>query len=348
MMNGYENVKDYIYNNIDGKQTHRGALITKNEDGTITYKSSQKASVALIADLDDEGNAIIRNTENGNGQIWRQTGTDITDGKINLKVGQLVTGYSEKSVGDGNWYVLGVENKKLLITTNRNKVQVALSGQDGYVNAIQELNKAVETFKNRNMAESARSINVDDINRVTKYNPDIANFGEGKQINSWKNDVTYTLKDGKVYYQGNKYPTVEMKSNYTSFCSYKGKKWALLNYDEKVTLRHTYYYYYPQTLSTSSSNKSEIKDEKDSIKAYELLFANTSDNTTSYWLASQYIWNDNGFAEFGIRRVVGGMIGGRSCYTSNGSIDSYTFGVRPVVVLKNEVKVSENGVLSLE
>lgn len=110
---------------------------------------------------------------------WTQDKTTVANGRVTLEVGQAVTGYTANGVGNGNWCVLGAENGKLLITTNSNQGTIELYGQGSYVNGVTKLNTESSKFKDtNNMAELARSMNVEDINRVTGYDPEGAKYKE--------------------------------------------------------------------------------------------------------------------------------------------------------------------------
>lgn len=219
----------------------------------------------------------------------------------------------------------------------------------GIHNGVSKLNTEGAKFKDTNMAESARSMDVEDINRVTGYNPDVAKYNEGtNNVYQWKNEVTYTLNaDGKIHYQGTKYPTTDTTSSYTRFTYWNGSNWIPLENEtgkNSVTLTHDYYNYYPQTLSTISSSETTING---STSAYTLLFANTS-STNYYWLSSQYVNADGGDCLFGMRSVDGGYVGGYYLYSSYGSTFSASYGLRPVVSLKSNVKVASDGTLSMQ
>ena len=277
---------------------------------------------------------------------WTQDKTNVTNGTVTLEVGQAVKGYTANGVEDGKWFVLGAKDGKLVITTNSNQGTVELSGQDGYVNGVSKLNTEGAKFKDTNMAESARSINVEDINRVTGYDPDVANYNSGNNVNQWKNEVTYTLNaDGKIHYQGTKYPTTDTTSSYTRFTYWNGSNWIPLENEtgkNSVTLTHNYYYYHPQTLSTTSSTETTING---SSKAYTLLFAGT--DSDYYWLSSQFVDTDGGICSFGMRYVDYGCVYGNYLYDSLGYPLSASYGLRPVVSLKSNVKVASDGTLSM-
>ena len=73
---------------------------------------------------------------------WTQNETSVTNGDVTLAVGSRITGYVAKGISD--WYVLGAEDGKLLITTKSCSEKVGLHGRDGYTNGVEILNNAVK------------------------------------------------------------------------------------------------------------------------------------------------------------------------------------------------------------
>jgi Na+-transporting methylmalonyl-CoA/oxaloacetate decarboxylase gamma subunit len=312
----------------------------KTEDA---IRNEQETFENLQDYMNEAINGIQTKPTNGG---WTQDKTTVANGRVTLEVGQAVTGYTANGVGNGNWCVLGAENGKLLITTNSNQGTIELYGQGSYVNGVTKLNTESAKFKDtNNMAELARSMNVEDINRVTGYDPEGAKYNEGTN-NVWYNKVTYTLNlDGKIHYQGTKYPTTDTTSSYTSFTYWNDTSWIPLESEKgknSVTLTHNYYYYYPQTLSTTSSSETKVNG---STLAYTLLFAGTDKNY--YWLSGQYVYTNDGYCGFGMRIVGNGIVNGYGLYNSNGVELRYKIGLRPVVTLKSNINVTESGVLSI-
>ena len=292
---------------------------------------------------------------------WTQTGTSVTNGTVNLTVGQAVTGYSvavdETTYGDGSWYVLGAKNGKLLITMNTCPETVTLSGSDGYINGIATLNAAAEKYTNPTYASgNARSIDVDDINRVTGYDPKTAGGNNtpaySGELYEYGNKVTY-------YWQGSaNAPYYSASNGLTGSLSYpcnegffyptasgftKSEKSTTATTENKeliTTLTNTYYDY---------SGSSKIDS---SIPAYTLLFSNTGNypgDTGSYWLGSQCVDCDTNVAYFGLRSVFYG------CVASDGLVGSgsgegegsKSLGLRPVVSLQSGVQVTSAGAISV-
>ena len=251
-------------------------------------------------------------------------------------------GYGDQTFSSnytGKWQVLGVDDEGCLmlissdIITTTSDGMFYLKGQNGYVNGITELNNISTIYGKGKYAKSARSVNVDDINKIT-----------GDVDIPTGNQVTYTLNsDGKIHYKGTKYPTTDTTSSRTSFTYWTGSEWKKLASGESATLTNDYYYYYPQTLSTTSSSKTTIKDKENSTNAYNLLFPNTS--SKYYWLGSQYVFTSVGIATFGLRYVAIGRVDSRAVYDSNGnpSCDYCYYGVRPAVSLESTIKLEADG-----
>ena len=112
--------------------------------------------------------------------------------------------YDSKEKG---WGILGAENGKVLIApmysimgkwtettvekpeddiiaSGEYNSDLYLKGQKGYENGISELNKISEIYGYGKGAESARSITVEDINKITGYDPNY----EGQNVNKIKKE----------------------------------------------------------------------------------------------------------------------------------------------------------------
>ncbi len=178
---------------------------------------------------------------------------------------------------------------------------------------------------------NARSITVEDINRVTGYNP--TNQGDGTiygvgEFWEYGSKVTYTAS-GSSTTNGN---------TYTGSITYEhidGKKIGVNNVTS-ITVKNTYYSYYPYLLTTSNSTTGECKGIPTSSPAYEMIFGKATDTSASsgnnYWLASSYVYSDNKGVSFGIRSIYPeGRMGGCRLWRSNRGVDSDSCGVRAVV-----------------
>lgn len=268
---------------------------------------------------------------------WEQDGTSVTNGDVTLTVGQAVTGYEVEGYESLNWFVLGAKDGKLLITTNTCPEQVTLEGKDGYTGGVATLNAAAEKYSDGDMANSTRTIDMADINRITGFDPetDGANVGE---VYEYGNEVTYTLKDdGKVWYQGSKQPITETVDSEpdTSFEYYNGSDWITLSTGDSIDFICTYAAY-------------DASFAESAVEA--LLFTNTGVRpgaNGSYWLGSPYIRCNEGYALYGFHVVYSNQINGSPLGNSGGNFGmSSNLGLRPVVSLSSEVKVTSAGVIS--
>lgn len=223
----------------------------------------------------------------------------------------------------GGWKVLGAERGKLLIMSTVDVGTLQLSGKDGYNTGVSKLNAMCAKY-----GTNARSIKVEDINRVTGYDP--TNQGDGTvycagQFNEYGNKVTYTAS-GSSATNG---------QNYTGSISYEHPDGRKIGTDNvtSITVESTSYYYYPYSLTTSSSTTGECKGIATDSSAYKLLFRNADDSANcSYWLASSYVDANSNYSRFGLRFVNSdGRVNRYNLWDSRGSASTPSLGVRAVV-----------------
>lgn len=259
------------------------------------------------------------------------------------------------------WRLLGADNGRLLLisediigpdsggyedSSNGNKF--FLKGKDGYVNGVTELNKICEMYGQGDYAEAARSVNREDINKITGYNPDTARYFDGEDVSyQWRNEVTYTIgtEDEYVYGQGTKFPTAMSNPNkHTSFTYYDGTEWKTLKKGESKGIKQNFYYYYPTTLSTNDVG--EVIGIAKSSAAYDMLFSGTLNK--NYWLGTSSVSLRIDYVAFSICRVNDGKVTGANV-EGEGLYGSYDYpreaynGVRPVVYLKSNVELVSVG-----
>ena len=175
-----------------------------------------------------------------------------------------------------------ISSDEIKTTSNEN---FYLKGQDGYVNGVTELNKISAIYGKGKYAKSARSVNVDDVNKITGYVDNVFRAGTSK-VGQTGNQVTYTLNtDGYIHYKGTKYPTTDTTSTYRSFTYWTGSEWKKLASGESATLTHNYYEYYPQTLSDTESSETKIKNKENSSKCSMTYYLqSTSSSMYCPWL----------------------------------------------------------------
>ena len=350
------------------KVTKDKAISDLKEKGELTDKE-----VELLKDEDviTIGGIEIDFSVLGGSRTWTYDANNLTCtyGTTTVKIGDYVNysptegttettypspkdknGYGDQTFSSnyqGTWQVLGVDEEGCLMLISSDIIKTTsngyfyLKGQNGYVNGVKELKNISAIYGKGKYAKSARSVNVDDVNKITGYVDNVYNAGTSN-VEQTGNQVTYTLNtDGYIHYNGTKYPKTEETSTNTSFTYWTGSEWKTLESGKSATLTHNYYYYYPQTLSTTSSSDTTIKNKENSKNAYDLLFTNTS--SVYYWLGSQCVDAYVGYACFGVRLVYNGFVSGISLSFSSGSTNLYGYGVRPAVSLKSTIKLEPNG-----
>lgn len=308
-------------------------IIEKAKDAqnkmNLAIENDQKGINELSKWLDNQVNRTTGGddpvTPTGN---WTQNKTSVTNGTTTYTVGDDYTYDCGVSGYTGVWKVLGAENGKLLIMSTVDVGTLQLSGKDGYNTGISQLNTMCAQY-----GTNARSIKVEDINRVTGYDP--TNQGDGTvfvagQFYEYGNKVTYTAS-GSSATNG---------KTYTGSISYEHPDGRKIGTDNvtSITVESTAYYYYPYSLTTSSSTTGECKGIATDSPAYEMLFGKASDTSdgsgNAYWLASSYVFADFERSYFGLRYVYSdGNVDRSDLWGSHGSTFAPSLGVRAVVSL---------------
>ena len=336
-----------------------GAKVTpKGEDWSVTFTKTNNEY-----ELKKDGTITL--TKQGNGSTttvgWTDNGDDtFTKGDVTLKVGDKVTyntgeeksttvdkeksGYSsdqtfktEKNLG---WRVLGLsENGELeLISDNPTSSHLWLYGDTGYLNAEDILNDmCYKLYGQGEHATGARSLNVDDINKLANYDPttddgygDIWTYrfptsGNYMQYKRTKSDGTLVkdwidIKD--VSYQTFIVPGEEEIS-------------ANNRNDTGRSFEYTFY-----TYTVADKVKQTTSDGKN--MSYIISKGTGSSYGVSQWLASRCVICSTGIAAFCVRRVES-LVQSSAVYNSLGdTFRNNGWFVRPVVTLKSDIQLNGN------
>ena len=304
-----------------------------------------------------------------------------------------VTGLGENNdqtieIESGTWKLLGVENGKLKIISDivgRNPESgetnvsaskiLKLQGKIGYQNVEEELNRVCGLYGKGKYAENARSINVEDINKITGYNPNavgIKNPTEEEIANGTK----YGQRDNNpgqygrrvtYYWSGNadkkplytytgKETPAKLTVAHNNFSWFNGNSWNISNYEagktgEICTVTSIYYCYYPTTLTDSLSG--DVVGISTDSDEYGLLFdiSNFGNGEEErYWLASRCVYCYSYSIAFTSRAVCGNFVSFSNLAYANSEERMNSFisglGLRPIVYLQSDIKLKEdeNGV----
>ena len=337
----------------------------------VSYKNKERSIDSKLEKIkmsyEKDAEQVYDEAVSNNDWVYDHATQTVTKGKLTLKIGDYVNDKWTQTISgfDGKWRVLGVEDGQLLLVTDTyyapfeedatngitrsssgsvgpDLYGLQLTGKDGYDNGVARLNKIGEQYNNSKL-EKGRSINPNDINKITGYNPnntgvnDPGQTGTGTPFgngNAWqyKNKVTYTLEGGKVWYQGTNAATTKTQSSYTTF--------KLLgetnNISSPTQLESTAYVYYPTTLTETSDDTKSVGLAKGSV-AYNMLF---TPQYAPYYLASPCVYANAGIAYWSLFIVPSGYVTYYRVWDSLNGSDSGACGVRPAVSLKSNITPS--------
>ena len=326
----------------------------QSSDGTITLgDASVKVGdyIAYDATKDADGNAVA--TASYTSYALANAGSDKNNGRTNGYTSDYTFNVNNYT---GGWRVLGVKNGKLQLISASSVGTLYLQGQEGYRDSEEELNAICAIYGQGKGATGAESIDVDDVNAITGYNP--AQTGDGNPygngtIYQYGNDVTYSWQGTNYpYYSGTNGKTGNLSSDHSS----DGFNWydasglhnspksttATTSAREKITtLKSTYYYYYPYSLTTDSSTSGEKKGIATDSNEYKVLFGQ------QYWLASRCVNCSSSRAGFDVRYVISSRVYSNYLFNSRGGTSSGSNGVRPVVSLASDVEIEYDSANSI-
>ena len=318
---------------------YNAAVTQKDENGNETYISYSSPTGTCI---ENEYSTAVESPERGSGYSSIQTFSCDADTQ--------------------GWRVLGVNENTgeiLIVSAEPVNNKYKLIGFTRYQYGVQELNSISEIYGHGEGATGARSINIDDVNKITGYNPnntgvyDPEQTGSGTKygentVSEYGNEVKYswTSTANRVLGLGtNGVTATGSKSDYATYLfnwydpktnKWKSSKQDTTNPVEITTLTSSYYYYYPYSLNTDSSITGEQKGLSTTSEGYSTIFCDNK----SYWLASSYIYDQTSYVAYGLRYVgAGGVVRYNSLYNSYGQIYTPSYTVRPVVSLKSGIKL---------
>lgn len=340
---GNINIEDLNDNlgHIEGL-THEGESITDNPIETLP------ATVVV-----DGYNVMIR--KNGSVVVseWTQIGYEITNGKITVKVGDYVLNYNEgiestqiETTESGHteqqnfttenlgWRILGIgENGELeLISDNPTTTTITLTGETGYLNAENVLNRTCDELYGRGeYAESARSLNVEDINKLANYDP--------KTYDEYGDLYKYRFSTEEGYMQYSK--SIDNGKNWSDWTNITSSSCqtfrmpggietiSVNNPIESEKIENTYYRY---TISSKITDTSIAN----------MITKGTGESNITQWLASHTVKCESNNANFDMRILFFGEVNGYFLYGTNNNTGNLNWNVRPVVSLQSNIQLEGN------
>lgn len=227
-----------------------------------------------------------------------------------------------------NWRVLDItkdDNGKdvvRLISELPTTSTVALEGYNGYNNAVYLIDKVCDELYNSEIyAEKVQNLKIEDIQKymtTTEYSTIDTSYGstfspENKYYPSIFAQEKNQMIDGKTGILG----LSEQETLIEQEISNEATSW---------TLTYTWW-------------KKEMEENDFTNSIYYNLFINNGSNYHAYWMSSRSIIAVNSRADFRIRSVYGGYVGGDYLYISDDNPNSNFGAIRPVITLNANVQV---------
>lgn len=246
------------------------------------------------------------------------------------------------------WRVFGIENEKVILISNSVAFQghgvqgIELNGSNGYNNSVRILNDLCETLYSKTGVGSARSINIEDIEK----NMDLSKWDYHNYINI---NVDTGLYGGKKVLTGGSYynPKIFNEEINGKVNGISGTKYGL-------STKQTEYVYGEDSNNVLAMTqtywiKSLIEENFKEDIYYDLLINNGQYN--SYYLASRCTDVIPEDARFLVRAIHGSNVGEAFTFDATGNSSSASLQVRPIIMLESKMKIDrkdENGVWILK
>ena len=346
------NGKEYLYNTVTGKFEN---IIPWNEldNGTYSRGEGEHKTTIKMGDYVDYDPMREHNGSTTYTSLPEKTGVSYNQ-EFNAQ------NYTNANYG---WRVLDVENGKIRLIADKcigpgdGNSSYALQGEKGYLNAIQELNDICSIFGKGKGAQYAKSIDANDVCKITGYNPNSPKFREG-EWEEYGTEVTYTYNS-----ESNKIISTRTNAPEGGTSSYDGITSRFHYYDENtnsfkdltsgsVKLKNSYFskkYYNFVTQEDMLDSEGIFKTNYEIILGKYKFDANNNYSRSLvegtdpvYWLASNYIWASDDCTGYGVHGVGKCMLGYGFMFYSDGDENNTTCKVRPVVTLLPNVNLTWN------
>lgn len=255
-------------------------------NGARTVEELQEGieKILVANNIDTEKYGIIVTTSGVKVAVgWIQDGLIVKRGTTVLTIGDEFE-YDETAEGtkDVEWKVLGAsENGELLIMSASDIVSNHLLGDDSYSNDLEEaqndwldvvakLDGLCLPYGTGKGATGARSITVEDVNKITGYDPETAKYGVGKKY-EYGNIVTYTYNGTtEPSYSGSNGVSGELSDAHSNgFHFYNGTEFVKVDDLTTGTIGTTFATLKSDSYSYKASDLGVIDIES---KAYTMLF----------------------------------------------------------------------------
>ena len=358
--------RNFNYNNTNATARGSNPIIVEFNDSHRKYQIDVNGN---ITQLDIRGETTTEKTlvqafKNGDIKVGDYisynpiaTGETGNEDKYFYKSLQTSNGYENQIYSVNNdtekihWIVLGLsdDENNLLITTESpvrkegtnnpasDDPNFYMKGLTGvYVNAITELDNISKIYGNGDLADSekTRSITIEDINKLTGFNPDEDYTSGEETINEYGNNIIVQGNgDGTYKYSGSNGISGIFSSNHRhSGFQYidDSNQYRTIEANDTSTIANLRVTYYDYIVDMNMVNED----------IYNKFFNST------YWLASRTVNVETDNARFYMRVIFKDSVTAYTLFKSTGNSIYYSgYGVRPVVYLKSAITVNDVQVL---
>jgi len=335
-------IGDYINYNAaatDANETKTEVKTVTSYAGSPTISGYYKASSQKITEGNGYKDQTFSNEADTNG--WRVLGVDEEKGEL-----LIISADPVKTTANDNFYIQGAA---------------------GYQYGESELDKVCGVFGSGYGATGARSIDVDDVNKITGYNPNNVGVYDPEQKGSGTKYGQGLMHEygNKITFSWNRKYSGNLIATGTNGLTGQGGNHGLYGFNwfdltknewknnstltgDITTLTSNGYGYYPHSLSLSTTG--EKKGISTTSAEYLTLFCNSSGKEVYYALATRsirpYVFTTRGVAtdvpdgeNFCIGVVSNGKVNINLLYHSNGQTYAFNTGIRPVVSLKSDIQL---------
>ena len=225
---------------------------------------------------------------------------------------------------DLKWRVLDVDEttgQVRLISATPTKSTIALSGDNGYNNAVKLLDDACSTLYNSKLATKVQNLKIEDITKhmttqptedTTEYHPENINYP--KILEQEKNQTV-------------------VKSTTENKLEVSSQSIFVTGYDTSATstLKNNYW---NKTMTTNDF------DGENKEMYYKLFINNGEKNYNTYWMSSRCVHVGSDYVLFNVRAVISGNVNAYYLCNPYGGENSNFFAFRPVITLNSNVQVT--------
>lgn len=313
------------YKSVAGNDEEGYVITVETKDGDKQYSVSS-SGVSKLKTLEDYGVQI-------GDYINYDEGTGYSTTVETSKSGY--TSKQTKTTENLNWRVLGVNAKGELelISDNPTTDTLYIGDETGYQNAEEVLNDFCnDLYGKGEKAEEARSLNVEDINKLANYDP-----------------TTYSGYGDIWTYR---FPT---EGNYMQYKTTKADGTLVTDWTNITSSIYQTFRKLGETTTINSSNRDDdgislestqyvytISNEISDTAIANMIAKGTGVNSVSFWLASPYVGCGSCNAYFYVRCVYSGFVSSYSLFNSDDSSNNCSSRVRPVVSLNSDIQIDNS------